>query len=294
MRHLIITLSALLFTTPTLFAEEIDIYLLGGQSNMRGVGLLPDLTEAERQAPAGVSFWTGEEFVALIPGKVITSVEPLEFGPELGLAHAIASPQRRSGIVKHALGGMPLHPGWNGQTWVGGEPAPGRVTYYPGTSSDDPAMGTLYIAMRKRFREAIAAVHANGETPRIVGFVWMQGEQDAKHEVSASSYAKYLRLLRDRLASDLNLSELPMVYGQVLPHNPPHPKYVYRDIVRREMAAADHRSGKAESIPLAQMVSTDKFPLKADTVHYNARGQWQLGLAFAHALSQLSATTNVK
>jgi len=50
------------------------------------------------------------------------------------------------------------------------------------------------------------------------------------------------------------------------------------------MAAADERSGRAEALPRARMVSTDGFGLLPDTVHYDAGGQVALGRAFAAAL----------
>lgn len=113
----------------------------------------------------------------------------------------------------------------------------------------------------------------------------MQGEQDSKHELSATTYAASLRHLRQRLADDLKLQgPLPLVFGQVLPHEPALPRFTHRKEIRQQMAAADERSGKAEAIPLARMVSTDGFELLPDTVHYNAAAQLRLGYAFAEAM----------
>ena len=77
---------------------------------------------------------------------------------------------------------------------------------------------------------------------------------------------------------------MPVAFGQVLPHEPAMERFTHRAEIRAQMAAADARSGKPESIPGVTMVSTDGFPLKPDTVHYDAKGQVMLGEAFAKAL----------
>lgn len=131
---------------------------------------------------------------------------------------------------------------------------------------------------------AIAALQTRGDTPVIRGFAWMQGEADAKHERSATDYATSLRRLRDRLAADLGVESLPLVFGQVLPHEPAVARFTHRREIRAAMAAADERSGRPEALPRARMVSTDGFGLLPDTVHYDAGGQVALGRAFAAAL----------
>ncbi len=76
-----------------------------------------------------------------------------------------------------------------------------------------------------------------------------------------------------------------MAYGQVLPHEPPLPRFAQRKMIRAAMGAADARSGKPEAIPQARMVSTDGFGLLPDTVQYDAAGQLALGRAFAATLA---------
>ena len=43
-------------------AGEVDVYLLGGQSNMEGQGAITDLTEEQKQFPNNVYFWNGAQF----------------------------------------------------------------------------------------------------------------------------------------------------------------------------------------------------------------------------------------
>ena len=266
-------------------AGEVDVYLFGGQSNMQGVGTLADLPADVPREPTDTFFWNGRTFEPLVVGTTRTSSRPDEFGPEIGFATAPAARPRY--LVKYAASGMPLHHGWNGADWVGDPPAPGRRTFYPGERRDDPNQGTLYREMLGRFRSGIAAVKTAGDTPAVRGFLWMQGEADAKHERSAAGYAASLRRLRDRLAEDLGVESLPLAFGQVLPHEPALPRFTHRREIRAAMAAADDRAGGPEAIPVARMVSTDGFGMLPDTVHYNAAGQLALGRAFAAALRSL-------
>lgn len=286
--RLVATLIALV-AGGTAAAAEVDVYLLGGQSNMQGIGRLADLPADVPREPAQTFFWNGRTFEPLVVGTTRTSARPDEFGPEIGLAAGLMGDGPSRFIVKYAASGMPLHHGWNAAEWVGDPPAPKRRTFYPGERPDDPNQGTLYRDMLARFRAGITAVKERGAEPVVRGFLWMQGEQDAKHEQSAGAYAASLRRLRDRLASDLGLESLPMAYGQVLPHEPPLPRFTHRQTIRAAMAAADARSGTPEAIPQARMVSTDGFGLLPDTVHYDAAGQIALGRAFASAIRALSA-----
>lgn len=271
-------------------AEVVEVYLLGGQSNMQGLGQLKEVPAELPRSWKHIRFWNRTEFAPLHFGQTQTSTRVGEFGPEYGLALGLAEPAREICLVKFHASGMPLHHGWNAGKWQGGESQPGRVNFHPGKDAADPNQGTLYHRMVAQFRAALARVRAEEKTPVVRGFVWMQGEQDAKHEISATNYASNLRLLRDRLVADVGAApDMPLVFGQVLTHEPALERFTHRTEVRAAMAAADSRSGKPEAIPHARMVSTDGLGLLADTVHYNTDGQLRLGRAFASALQAFGA-----
>jgi hypothetical protein len=265
----------------------VDVYLLGGQSNMQGLGKVSELTPAQLMPPTNVYYWNDSSFVPFIPGTTVTAT-PGHFGPEIGFAAGICQLGRQVYLIKVYSSGKALDSGWNDQTWVGDPPAPNRVNFFPGTNAADPNQGTLYKnLLLPKYQAGIQSIIAQGGTPVVRGLIWMQGEQDSKTNISAGRYAANLQRLRDRLASDLGLTHLPVTFGQVLPYTPPAPRFVCRDLIRAQQAAADMFSRLPEAIPHCRMVSTDGFPVySSDQVHYTTAGQLMLGAAFAQGIQE--------
>ncbi len=265
--------------------QAVDVYLLSGQSNMAGVGEAGELNEPWNQPIDGAYLFDGKAFKTLVAGKDGRSGR---FGPELGFAHYLRNNQPGRPeiyLIKFALSGQLLDAGWNGgaadgSSWVSAEPGPNRKTFYPGTSADDPNVGLHYKAMMKHVQAALEALKAEGKSPVLRGIVWMQGEQDAKNEVSAGRYAQTLALFKKRIESDLDSKPVPLVFGQVLPYEPAMDRFTHRDLIRQRMAEADWRSESKQAIDHVWMVPTDGLELNADTVHYSTKGLIELGQAF--------------
>jgi hypothetical protein len=284
-------LCLLLIFSPMLagaYAADVDVYLLSGQSNMVGAAKVSQIeADIPREIP-GAFFWNGKDFEPLVIGKTKTSGHDGDFGPEIGFALKMATAKHPIYLIKWAASGMPLYQGWDGDKWAGDEPGPNRKNFYPGEKPGDPNVGTLYEHMIKTFRAGVQHLKGKGDQPVIRGFLWMQGEMDSKGESSAKNYAASLRRLRQRVAEGMSaLPQLPMVFGQALPHEPALPRYTHRKELRAQMAAADQDSGQPEALARVKMVSTDGFGLNPDTVHYNADGQMRLGTAMAEAMKVL-------
>lgn len=277
-------------------AADVDVYLLAGQSNMQGNAKMKDLPEGWLTPIPNCQFWNGKSFEPLSPGKTKTSTRPDEFGPEFGFARTLSSlaPQRKFYVVKFHRSGQPLHHGWNSNRWVGGKPAPGRLNFYPGETANDPNIGKHYRDMLATAAPAFKALQTAGHTPKLRAIVWMQGEQDSKHEESASQYAASILRLKRRTESDLAADPVPVVLGQVLPHEPALDRFTHRDVIREQQRHVDMRSGSNAATPGCWMVSTDGMPLQADTVHYSATGYAMLGQAFALGLLQAQEHLKMK
>lgn len=266
----------------------VDVYLLAGQSNMQGVGKVAELP-APWQAPLeGVQFWNGSTFETLDAGTTHISSRTTDFGPELGFARAqqILRPDHDIYLVKFYRSGQPLHHGWDGNRWAGGEPASGRRNFYPGETGDDANIGTHYRDLLVMARAAFAHLREQGLEPVLRGVVWMQGEADAKNETSADEYAASLARLKRRIEEDLASEPAAFVFGQVLAHEPALDRFTDRPLLRERMAQADMRSGDERAIEGVWMVPTEGMPLNNDTVHYNTEGMQLLGTAFGVAMVQ--------
>ena len=270
----------------SLQAEKVDLYLLGGQSNMEGQGSIKQLKEEQKKFSKPVHFWNGKAWENLKVGQTRTSNKPDRFGLEISFAQEMAKLGENVYMVKHSASGMPLHHGWHRNTWKGGEPEAGRVNFYPGIKKNDPKQGSLYKIMLKRYQDSIAALKKQGHTPVVRGFLWMQGEQDSKNELSATVYGECLKRLRDRLAEDLGVEKLPIIYGQVLAYEPALERFTHRKEIREVMAQSDSTSGHAKALKDAFMVATEGCSLKKDTVHYDTAGYLQLGRKFAERLQK--------
>ena len=257
---------------------------------MQGIAQLADLPSAVPKEIPNAWFWHERQFEPLVLGPTKLSTRPGEFGPEVGFALQMAQSEQPNYLVKYYASGMALHHGWNGDVWMGGAPQPQRRNFYPGETPGDPNTGTLYQAMRARFLAAVKHLQEKGYRPVIRGFLWMQGEQDAKQKDAAITYAANLQRLRQRLAADLNAApDLPLVFGQALPYEPAAARFTHRLELRAQMAAADGNSQQPEAIRQAKMVATDGFGLLPDTVHFNADGQLRLGSGMAAAMKALQA-----
>lgn len=267
-------------------ATEVDVYLFGGQSNMVGQGIIEELTEDQKVIPDDVYYWQDGEFKPLVLGAFPTANRrrPERFGPEISFAQHIVA-DRPVYIVKYGNGGKALHHGWHKKDWAGGAPVGNTVNFYPGEFTKDRVKGALYQIMIKHYQSAIANLVEQGLTPVVKGFLWMQGEQDSLHEVSAAEYAESLERLHRRVKEDLQVDSLILAFGQVLPDPETVQQYPYRASIREEMRLADGRSGSPKAIAEVFMVSTDNCPLRADKVHYNTEGIYQLGINFAEIVN---------
>ncbi|QDU76660.1 hypothetical protein Pan97_37150 [Bremerella volcania] len=273
--------------------EAVDVYILSGQSNMAGSGTKSQLPEKWKTPLPSVQYWDGKQFVDFDP-MTLNLNGGGRFGPEVGFAGTMASlaPAKTIYIVKFALSGQPLHAGFNGGKWMGEEPGPNRGTFYPGTSPEDPNMGNHYKRLRDQFTKAFAALKEAGKNPQLKGIAWMQGEADAKQEISATKYDQSIALLKSRIEEDCQSGPVPLAMGQVLPNIPWMERFTHRNEIRQAQADADMRSGSELAILGVWNVPTDGMPLLPDTVHYDTTGQLMLGTSFA--LGVLEAANQMK
>lgn len=176
-------------TTSKEIPGEVQVILLGGQSNMEGHTYVEYLTKTCGEAKA-TEYVTGYNNVKIAyhntyghntsKGK-FTSVKTGEgydntrFGPEVGMAEEITNRKLQKPVVliKWAVGGTTLSGDWR--------------------STSSGSAGSCYVSFVDYVKTQLKSLEDEGYFPVIKAFFWMQGEDDA----SGSDYSNYLKYERN-------------------------------------------------------------------------------------------------
>lgn len=159
-----------------------DVFLLLGQSNMAGRGVL---TTSNRISASRVLKLNQR-------GRWVSATEPIHYDKKVagaGLAASFARvvadncPDREICLVPCALGGSAL------------------AEWMPGAH--------LYTNAICRARIALAS-------GKIRAILWHQGETDATSAEKRATYAKHLSVIVASLRADLGLTEVPFIYGEII------------------------------------------------------------------------------
>jgi len=240
-------------------SPSCQLFVLAGQSNMVGRGILADLPQEERALPHNVEL----RAVTLDWG-----LKPVQgrFGPELGFARAIGPIYTAETIVlvKFAVDGSSLldwSPDW--------EPGAAALTERPDFG---PLYGQLMVLVGQ-VREEV------GNDCKVLGILWMQGERDARFPQAAEQYERNLTNLIGHFRRDLDVPNLPFLLAQI---NPPASTYPAVETVRAAQANV------ARLDEHAWLVHTDGLSKHNDGLHYDTPGQIELGQRFAQAFLELA------
>jgi hypothetical protein len=139
----------------------------------------------------------------------------------------------------------------------------------------------LYARLRTQVGAALQLLRERGDTPRLAGFFWMQGETDGASAVHAAAHEDNLAKFTARLRADFAVPDLPFVLGRVGPRPPKG--YAFQDTVR----AAQVRVAQAGA--RIAWVDTDDLPRDTDGIHLLAPGVIALGERMAEAWVGLNA-----
>ena len=267
--------------------KTVQVVLLAGQSNMAGAGNYDELDEQNK------------ERITKVSGRVLMSMsgkpaEPLSyfdnepgekydftrrFGPELlsGLTLAAKNPDQEYLLIKTAMGGTSLYGAWN-PNWS--EEKSKEVE--AGIAKQQMKLYQLHL---DNVKKALLQLQEQGKAYKIIGMMWMQGENDAAKEISADSYKENLEKLIAGYRKEFQVEKMPFIIGQI---NSRYGKYKDGPAVVR---AAMQKVADADKYVGIVNTSTDSswsdYPKHTDNVHYNTEGQRRLGIAFANGLLAL-------
>lgn len=233
--------------------ENFHLFLLVGQSNMAGRGLV----EEQDKATLPRVLMLGKD------GRWTAAVDPMHFdkpGVGVGLGRSFArvltdrKPGVTIGLIPCAVGGSPI------DSWKPGE-------FYPPTQSHP------WDDMVKRTVPALSL-------GVLKGILWHQGESDCKPELAPAYEAKLHDLVR-RFRELVKAPDVPFIAGQMgrFPDVPWTPEIETVDRAHQTLP---------EKVPGCAFVSADGLNHKGDKIHFDSPAYRELGRRYAEAWLKLS------
>jgi lysophospholipase L1-like esterase len=232
--------------------NEIDLFILAGQSNAAGAAFYTNLDAKYKLATPDHLIWTGSAFETLQIGTnhseagssdaTFTSMVP-------PFAYHAAERGRNVAFLNMGFSSTDLYTDWKPTTTV----------------------GQKYANLKTAATQSIAALVAAGyRRININGLVWLQGENDAGSDLSgsgvASYYSEYLEALIADFRTHVSAEKLPVVIVQIKALNAGYP--YNNDVIAEQVAVA----AADENVMLVDTAGSD-FTLRADQLHFDAAGQ---------------------
>ena len=291
--------------------QPIDVIIVSGQSNAVGFDAPPEELPAS-EWDEQIRFWwrcgdpppdkhdsNSGRWTTLRPQPLGNPIRPRQsgdrqygnfaqraggFGPEIGLARAIASRGGRPlAIIKVAFSGTHLAGDWNPGLAAKTGPAV-NTTLEPDANEPETmasvgdSRGACYRSLLAETNRAMTELRKTGK-PRLVGFVWIQGESDATAD-RAPQYRTNLSQMITALRRDLAAPELIALLGVNTKFQAGKNKNL--DIV------IEAQKAYADTDPRARYVDTDGASI-ANNVHFDAAGTLDVGRRFADAFHELTS-----
>jgi lysophospholipase L1-like esterase len=286
---LILFFAVLLSASPTQ-AKTIHVFLIGGQSNAVGQAYAADVPTQSYQSPLPAALQSPQEdvlyysketkdqgLITLRPFVAIANYgEGKMFGPEITFGRSMADFYAASGqkvaLLKYAVNATDLATEWA---------APHGPRYLEFKNLVSAGMAELAKA-------------CPGDKLVLTGMIWMQGENDAAETAKSLAYQTNLSAFIQDIRASYG-ENLPFVLGRLSVNQLVEPGGF--GITNKEglnqVRDAQKKVGEADAF--TAWVDTDSFTTwfhPADKYHFDAKGQIELGNAFAVKMQGLLVPTN--
>lgn len=235
------------------------VYILAGQSNMSGRGVMDELSQDDWVPDARIRLYGND-------GQWRTALDPLDDAH--GQIDAIST-DKQAGVgpgLFFARASLKLDPNPIALLTC----AKGRTSIDQWTSSAERT--TLYGSCLARVREV-------GGRPR--GMLWYQGESDAqKSPADAVRWAAKFEEMARTFRADLNMADLPIVIVQLADHPRSNAaRYPAWDVIQAQQSRPP--------LPCTATVSAKGLPRNPDDLHLTTAAQRKLGPKLAKATAKL-------
>jgi hypothetical protein len=212
----------------TLNAKPIKVFLLAGQSNMEGQGVVSMDGEKDYNGGKGNLVWSMEHSKSAKKMKALKNDKgEWVVRDDVQISFKVGDTVRKGGLTVGFTG-------YDGSSHIGPELGFGMVmgdyfqepvllikTAWGGKSlfvdfrppSSGGQVGLYYTKMVEEVRAALAAL--GDEAYEIAGFVWQQGWNDMCEKAAIAEYADNLVNLVKDLRKEFNAPNLPVVVGEL-------------------------------------------------------------------------------
>lgn len=232
---------------PTPSKEDIWVFIMAGQSNMAGRGIV----ESEDTVTNKRIFSINKDGQLILAKEPIHFYEPERVGLDCGLSFAKNLVEKIPGnisilMIPTAVGGSSI------SQWLG----------------DSLFRG---VKLYSNFLEKVELAKKHGT---VKGILWHQGESDA-NERNIPLYKERLGLLFSKFRTTIGNNNLPVILGELgsfSDNNPANFNLLNQEI--HKYVAEDKRSA---------VISTKDLKDKGDHLHFDSKGQREMGKRFAEA-----------
>lgn len=235
-----------------------DVYILIGQSNALGAGVIGETT-APYNAKTYKGYIAQHNHIEPIDPPNYNTYYPAFtydwFGLENSLVHTLNTTNKRILVIKYAVGGAYLTPSVASNTW-------------------NPSVANQYYSKAVNHIDSIVHyMNSNKIKYSIKGFIWFQGEADGTNEAYATAYqANESTLIRSLRAKYGNLP----FYSCQISEN--YSAGISADVVNASKLA------NSTAITDYHFIETSDLTWKADNLHLNTVGVINLGIRIANEI----------
>lgn len=232
--------------------EDFHIYLLMGQSNMAGRGIVEEIDTIT--SPRVLMLDTDNRWVAAkAPIHFDKPIAGTGLGLVFGKLMAQSNQQATIGLVPCAKGGSSIN------NWF-------PDSLHQGTNSYP------YMEMIEKSKIALSE-------GTLKGILWHQGESDTKSAEDVARYPEKFYAMIDLLKADLNVQDVPIVMGEL------------GDFFADRIPLAAELNGVfrqiADQDDCIELVSAEGLQHKGDSIHFDSQAYRQLGERYAQKMMEV-------